>query len=103
LFAHDDLPGNILGLGDEGLFKTPTLRNATKNERGITKAFMHNGYFKTIEDVVHFYNTRFVKIACEIAASSRRPPRKRSPMIAGPRRSSPAQSRSCQIFSGSWV
>jgi cytochrome c peroxidase len=65
LFAHDDLPGNILGLGDEGLFKTPTLRNATKNERGITKAFMHNGYFKTIEDVVHFYNTRFVKIACE--------------------------------------
>ena len=59
LFAHDDLPGNVAGLGDEGLFKTPTLRNATKNERGITKAFMHNGYFKSIEDVVHFYNTRF--------------------------------------------
>ena len=59
LFAHDDLPGNVAGLGDGGLFKTPTLRNATKNERGITKAFMHNGYFKNIEDVVHFYNTRF--------------------------------------------
>ena len=26
---------------------------------------MHNGYFKNIEDVVHFYNTRFVKQACE--------------------------------------
>ena len=59
LFAHDDLPLNVAGLGDQGTFKTPTLRNATKNERGITKAFMHNGYFKNIEDVVHFYNTRF--------------------------------------------
>jgi cytochrome c peroxidase len=59
LFAHDDLPGNIAGLGDEGLFKTATLRNVTKNQLGITKAFMHNGYFKRIEDVVHYYNTRF--------------------------------------------
>ena len=59
LFAHDDLPLNVAGLGDRGLFKTPTLRNATKNERGITKAFMHNGYFKKIEDIVHYYNTRF--------------------------------------------
>jgi cytochrome c peroxidase len=59
LFGHDDLPGNVAGLGDEGLFKTPTLRNATKNQLGITKAFMHNGYFKRIEDVVHYYNTRF--------------------------------------------
>jgi cytochrome c peroxidase len=59
LFAHDDLPGNIAGLGDEGLFKTPPLRNVTKNQLNITKAFMHNGYFKRIEDVVHYYNTRF--------------------------------------------
>jgi cytochrome c peroxidase len=59
LSGHDDLPGNVAGLGDEGLFKTPTLRNVTKNQLGITKAFMHNGYFKSIEDVVHFYNTRF--------------------------------------------
>jgi cytochrome c peroxidase len=59
LFGHDDLPDNIAGLGDEGLFKTPTLRNVTKNQLNITKAFMHNGYFKRIEDVVHFYNTRF--------------------------------------------
>ena len=65
LFAHDDLPGNFLGLGDPGLFKIPTLRNSTKNERGVTKAFMHNGYLKNIEDVVHFYNTRFVKQPCE--------------------------------------
>ena len=97
LFAHDDLPDNVAGLGDEGIFKTPTLRNATKNERGITKAFFHNGYFKNIEDVVHFYNTRFdgtpqdrdpannSKAVCEDSSASRtQRPRKRSPMIAGP-------------------
>jgi cytochrome c peroxidase len=60
LFAHDDLAnGGAAGLLQRGVFKTPTLRNATKNERGITKAFFHNGYFKKIENVVHFYNTRF--------------------------------------------
>ena len=59
LFGHDDLPGNVAGLGDEGLFKTPTLRNVRKNQLGITKAYMHNGYFKNLADVVHYYNTRF--------------------------------------------
>lgn len=59
LSAHDDLPGNILGLGDKGLFKTPSMRNVAKNELGITKAYMHNGYFTSLADIVHFYNTRF--------------------------------------------
>lgn len=36
-----------------GLFKTPTLRNAAT--RG---AFFHNGVMHTLEQVVHFYNTR---------------------------------------------
>jgi len=59
LFAHDDLPGNVVGLGDKGLFKTPPLRNVGKNQLGITKAYMHNGYFKNLPDIVHYYNTRF--------------------------------------------
>lgn len=39
--------------------QVPTLRNLTKRVSPDTsKAFMHNGYFKTLEGVVHFYNTR---------------------------------------------
>lgn len=41
-----------------GTFKTPTVRNLTK---GGTKTYMHNGVLKTLEQVVHFYNTRDVK------------------------------------------
>ncbi|MDC3959545.1 cytochrome-c peroxidase [Polyangium jinanense] len=41
-----------------GHFKTPTLRNVDKRRgNGFTKAYMHNGYFKSLEQVVHFYNT----------------------------------------------
>ena len=65
------------GLGDEGFFKTPTLRNVTKNQLGITKAFMHNGYFKRIEDVVHFYNTRFDGTARTPSTRIRRTSRRR--------------------------
>jgi cytochrome c peroxidase len=39
-------------------YATATLRNVAKKRGvGVTKAFMHNGYFKTLEQVVHFYNT----------------------------------------------
>ncbi|MEY4628024.1 MAG: hypothetical protein RLZZ595_350, partial [Bacteroidota bacterium] len=38
-----------------GKFKTPTLRNVGK---GFNRRYMHNGAFKTLEEVVHFYNTR---------------------------------------------
>lgn len=38
-----------------GLFKNPGLRNV-----GKMKAFMHNGVFTSLEEVVHFYNTRDV-------------------------------------------
>jgi cytochrome c peroxidase len=44
-----------------GKHRTPTLRNVDKRpEPGFVKAFMHNGYFKSLKDVVHFYNTRDV-------------------------------------------
>jgi cytochrome c peroxidase len=44
-----------------GRHRTPTLRNVDKRPSpGFVKAFMHNGYFKSLKDVVHFYNTRDV-------------------------------------------
>jgi cytochrome c peroxidase len=45
-----------------GKHKVPTLRNVDLRPReDFTKAFLHNGYFKTLEDVMHFYNTRDVE------------------------------------------
>ncbi len=45
-----------------GKHKVPTLRNVDlRPGNGFTKAYMHNGVFKTLEEVVHFYNTRDVE------------------------------------------
>lgn len=42
-----------------GTFKAPTLRNVDKRPYpGFVKAYMHNGYFKSLKEVVHFYNSR---------------------------------------------
>ena len=60
-----------------GKQKVPTLRNVGLGSceareygaegRGpcVTKAYMHNGYFKSLWQVVHFYNTRDTKDSCE--------------------------------------
>ena len=40
-------------------------RSRDKDEDCIVKAYMHNGYFKSLKTVVHFYNTRDVKPSCE--------------------------------------
>lgn len=62
-----------LGLGgilsDESLHgaqKVPTLRNLDKRPPygAYAKSFMHNGVFKSLEQVVHFYNTRDVLPRC---------------------------------------
>jgi cytochrome c peroxidase len=46
---------------NDGKMKVPTVRNVDlRPGKGFTKAFMHNGVFTTLEDVVHFYNTRDV-------------------------------------------
>jgi cytochrome c peroxidase len=46
---------------NDGKFRTPTLRNVDlRPGNGFTKAYMHNGVFKSLEEVVHFYNTRDV-------------------------------------------
>jgi cytochrome c peroxidase len=48
-----------------GKQKVPTLRNVGKRYgNGYPKAFTHNGYFKSLKSVVHFYNTRDVKDTC---------------------------------------
>src|SRR5712671_5939919 len=41
-----------------GRFQVPTLRNVDMRPRtDFVKAYMHNGYLKSLSEVVHFYNT----------------------------------------------
>jgi cytochrome c peroxidase len=48
--------GPIVGEPDEnGKFKVMSLRNIH-----LTKPYAHNGYFKKLEEITHFYNTRDV-------------------------------------------
>jgi cytochrome c peroxidase len=45
-----------------GKHKVPTLRNVDKSPgNNFPKAFMHNGVFKSLKELVHFYNTRDVE------------------------------------------
>jgi cytochrome c peroxidase len=44
-----------------GKHKVPTLRNVAKAPAfGFVKSYGHNGFFKSLEEIVHFYNTRDV-------------------------------------------
>lgn len=44
-----------------GMHKVPTLRNVDlRPSDDFVKDYSHNGYFKTLEGIVHFYNTRDV-------------------------------------------
>jgi cytochrome c peroxidase len=44
-----------------GKHKVPTLRNVDLRPfKNFIKAYSHNGYFKSLEEIVHFYNTRDV-------------------------------------------
>ena len=52
--------------GVEGAVKVPTLRNVWT---GQPRAYMHNGWFRTLEGVVRFYNTRDVWPRCTTAAT----------------------------------
>lgn len=48
-----------------GKFKVPTLRNVDlKPSSDIIKAYGHNGYFKSLKQIVHFYNTRDTMPTC---------------------------------------
>jgi cytochrome c peroxidase len=46
-----------------GTFQVATARNAAADEP--IRAYMHNGFFKSLKQVVHFYNTRDVLPACQ--------------------------------------
>jgi len=59
------LGGFLKASGDDnyslewGKQKVPTLRNVDKRPfKQFVKAYGHNGYFKSLEEIVHFYNTR---------------------------------------------
>jgi cytochrome c peroxidase len=63
LYPYNNLPVADLDQDDplaiDGTFKTPTLRNVDKRPYpGFVKCYMHNGCFKSLQEVVHFYNTR---------------------------------------------
>jgi cytochrome c peroxidase len=52
-----------LAYENDGKFRTPTVRNVDKRTgKGFAKAYMHNGVFQSLKEVVHFYNTRDVKV-----------------------------------------
>jgi len=76
--AHFDAAHPDLGLagftgvaGHEGDFRTPTLRNVDmRRSRFFPRAYMHNGYFKSLEQVVHFYNTATSKPTCQASGLS---------------------------------
>jgi cytochrome c peroxidase len=73
-FAYNPLGVHWVDLGLGGFLndpsqygkqKVPTLRNVDLRPYPIfVKAFSHNGYFKSLEAIVHFYNTRDVLPAC---------------------------------------
>jgi cytochrome c peroxidase len=51
---------------NEGRFQVPTLRNVDKRPYpAFVKAYGHNGYFKSLKSIVHFYNTRDVLSRCQ--------------------------------------
>ena len=46
--------------------QVPTLRNVDKRPHpAFVKAYGHNGYFKGLKAIVHFYNTRDVLPRCK--------------------------------------
>jgi cytochrome c peroxidase len=51
----------------DGKFQVPTLRNIDMRPTpDFVKAYMHNCYFKSLKEVVHFYNTRDVLPTCRV-------------------------------------
>jgi cytochrome c peroxidase len=55
-----------------------TLRNVDKRPRpDFVKAYGHNGYFKSLKEIVHFYNTRDTLPRC--AAGAKKYPAGRLP------------------------
>jgi len=57
--------GHIVGdVAENGKFKVMTVRNI-----GLSAPYGHNGYFESLKEIVHFYNTRDVPGALKKGAS----------------------------------
>jgi cytochrome c peroxidase len=57
----DETPGDIPQF--RGLFQTPTTRNVDMRPYpSFVKAYFHNGWAKSLEEVVHFYNKRNIAV-----------------------------------------
>ncbi|MDB5447447.1 MAG: putative methylamine utilization protein MauG [Phenylobacterium sp.] len=51
---------------NQARIQVPTLRNVDKRPYpGFVKAYGHNGYFKSLKSIVHFYNTRDTLARCK--------------------------------------
>jgi cytochrome c peroxidase len=62
LETHPNPDWAVMAPENMGKHKVPTLRNVDRRPgNGFPKAFLHNGVFKTLKEVVHFYNTRDVE------------------------------------------
>jgi cytochrome c peroxidase len=54
----------------DGKFQVSTLRNVDmRPSPDFVKAYTHNGYFKSLKEIVHFYNTRDKLPRCEQGAA----------------------------------
>ena len=83
----NQVPGDLVQF--RGLFKTPSVRDAdTRPSPGFVKAYMHNGVFKSLQEVVHFYNKRNIAVngsGQEIAFDLRKgPPAGFTPLFPPP-------------------
>ena len=64
-FLESRLDFQLYAAMNLGAQKVPTLRNVDKRPNlGFVKAYGHNGYFKSLKGIVHFYNTRDAKPVC---------------------------------------
>lgn len=55
------IDGTKVSAGQAGKFKVMTLRNIE-----LTPPYGHNGFFTTLEEIVHFYNTRDTLADCAV-------------------------------------
>jgi cytochrome c peroxidase len=67
LATQGDPQWAALAAASYGKHKVPTLRNVDAWDPALgprVKAYSHNGWFKSLESIVHFYNTRDVLPMC---------------------------------------
>ncbi|HUL38215.1 MAG TPA: cytochrome c peroxidase [Thermodesulfobacteriota bacterium] len=58
IFVPLGVNNSLVPLDPKGMHKTATMRNVDKRPyKGFIKAYTHNGWFKSLESIVHFYNT----------------------------------------------